>query len=86
MVYNGKMIRGAVMTIDGILDEIRELSLSERKKLISLIVDTLTDEGMSSIQESPSLLELEGLGAEIWAGINADEYVRQLRDEWDENS
>jgi len=74
------------MTIDGILDEIRELSLSERKKLISLIVDTLTDEGMSSIQESPSLLELEGLGAEIWAGINADEYVRQLRDEWDENS
>lgn len=30
-----------------------------------------------------SLLELEGLGAEIWQGIDAQEYVNQLRDEWD---
>ena len=36
-------------------------------------------------QERPkrSLLELEGLGAEIREGVDAQEYVNQLRDEWD---
>ncbi len=29
-----------------------------------------------------SLLELEGMGAEIWQGIDAQEYVDELRQEW----
>jgi len=29
-----------------------------------------------------SLLELKGLGKEIWQDIDVDEYVNQLRDEW----
>lgn len=29
------------------------------------------------------ILELEGLGAEIWEGIDAQEYVRQERASWD---
>jgi hypothetical protein len=28
-----------------------------------------------------SLLELEGLGAEIWQGVDAQQYVNELRDE-----
>lgn len=30
-----------------------------------------------------SLLELEGLGAAVWNGIDPVEYVAGLRDEWD---
>ncbi|MBI3271455.1 MAG: hypothetical protein HYZ53_20865 [Planctomycetes bacterium] len=30
-----------------------------------------------------SILELRGLGKEVWAGIDATEYVDKLRDEWD---
>ncbi len=30
-----------------------------------------------------SILELEGLGAEIWEGIDPDEYVAKERDSWD---
>ena len=30
-----------------------------------------------------SILELEGLGAEIWKGVNVQAYVNTLRDEWD---
>jgi hypothetical protein len=30
-----------------------------------------------------SLLELHGLGREIWQGVDAVDYVRSLRDEWD---
>lgn len=30
----------------------------------------------------PSLMDLEGLGSEIWADEDAQEYVSRLRDEW----
>lgn len=30
-----------------------------------------------------SILELEGLGAEIWKGVDAQHYVDALRNEWD---
>lgn len=30
-----------------------------------------------------SVLELRGLGKEIWEGIDAQEYVNQERDAWD---
>jgi hypothetical protein len=30
-----------------------------------------------------SLFELEGLGRELWEGIDPDEYVRELRAGWD---
>jgi hypothetical protein len=32
------------------------------------------------------LSELRGLGKEIWQGIDAQEYVDQLRDEWDDRT
>lgn len=31
-----------------------------------------------------SLLEFEGVGAEIWGGVDAQEYVHDLRKEWDQ--
>ena len=33
-------------------------------------------------QIAPSLMALEGLGAEIWADQDAQDYVSALRDEW----
>jgi len=30
-----------------------------------------------------SVMELEGLGADIWEGIDAQEYVREERESWD---
>ena len=30
-----------------------------------------------------SLLELEGLGQEIWQGVDVDEYLRRERSSWD---
>ena len=66
------------MTFEAIVDEIRTLSVEERKALINVIVDSLTVP-----TKTRSLLELEGLGAEIWEGIDAQDYVNQLRSEWD---
>ena len=33
--------------------------------------------------ETRSLLELEGLGKEIWEGVDVQEYIDALRDEWE---
>jgi len=33
--------------------------------------------------KSRSILELRGLGKEIWEGNDPEEYVRQERDSWD---
>lgn len=30
-----------------------------------------------------SILDLEGLGAEIWAGVDAKQYIDEMRNEWD---
>jgi hypothetical protein len=71
------------MTFEAIIEEILHLPLERRKELIGIIVDSLID--TSPPDEAPSLLELEGLGKEIWQGIDAQAYVNQLRDEWDQS-
>ena len=35
------------------------------------------------MERAPSLLDLEGLGKEIWLGEDAQAYVDRLRDEWE---
>lgn len=69
-----------MMVLREIVQEARALSVEERKELIKLLVDSLTEDAPS---KQRSLLELAGLGAEIWEGIDAQEYVSQLRSEWD---
>jgi len=69
-----------MMALREIVQEARALSVEERKELIKLLVDSLTEDVPP---KQRSLLELAGLGAEIWEGIDAQEYVSQLRSEWD---
>lgn len=35
-----------------------------------------------AVKASRSLLELEGLGKEIWQGIDAQDYINRERDSW----
>lgn len=66
------------MSLQTAIEIIDDLTQEERKQLISVLVDRLTEK-----PKKHSLLELEGLGKEIWEGVDAQEYVNQLRDEWD---
>jgi hypothetical protein len=63
------------------------LPAAQRLELLVLIVSELTAEHVK-IQDRPrhSLSELRGLGKEIWEGIDAQECVNRLRDEWDERT
>lgn len=59
---------------------VKRLSPEERKLLAEMITRSIE---RSSHQGERSLLELEGLGAELWEGVDAQEYVNELRREWD---
>lgn len=69
------------MTITEIMQQAKSLSLQERRELVKLLNDSLRQ------LEEPqkySILELAGLGAEVWRGIDPQEYINQLRSQWDE--
>ena len=71
------------MTIAEILQQAKTLSGQERKELVKLLVDSL-DVPEAVPRQQRRLSELRGRGTEIWEGIDAQEYVDQLRSEWDE--
>ena len=67
------------MTVAEVLEQARALSPLERKELAKLLIDLL---GVETPSPKRRLSELRGLGKEIWQDIDAQEYVDQMRDEW----
>lgn len=63
---------------------IKPLSHDEQLKLLAKMAEELANGGEETEPaKKRSLLELEGLGAEIWEGVDAQEYVNELRNEWE---
>ncbi len=67
-----------------LMEKLKALSPQEQSELYKFLVDRLADFPRESLPQKPHRLsDLRGLGAEIWQGIDAQEYVDQQRDEWD---
>ena len=60
---------------------INPIPATEQLELISLISKKLIVKSEQD-RKQRRLVELEGLGSEIWEGVNAQKYVDELRDEW----
>lgn len=74
----------ATLSADEIYERhVKQLSPAERLRLAEMIAQDIAETTESKATPKRSLLELEGLGAEIWEGIDAQEYVNELRKEWD---
>lgn len=60
---------------------ISALPFAVRLELLALIAAGLASQA-KGLDEPPrhSILELQGLGAEIWQGVDAQEYVNALRE------
>lgn len=64
-------------------DHVRSLPAEQRLELLAMIAGELAHVPDSSPDaRGHSLLELHGQGKALWAGIDAQEYVNRLRDEW----
>ncbi len=75
----------AAISVEDIYEHhIRALSASEQLRLVELITSKLAAEAIREGQRQRSLLELEGLGADLWQDIDAQHYVDELRHEWDQ--
>lgn len=71
------------MTVEQLYQQyIKPIPVAEQLELISLISRKLIRSSEPKDRKQRSLLELEGLGAEIWKGVDAQEYVDDLRNEW----
>jgi hypothetical protein len=62
---------------------VKALPDEQKLELIKLTTSSLAPNGESADKPKRSIMELHGLGAEIWQGLDAQEYVNRLRNEWD---
>ena len=61
---------------------VKPLPTTERLRLLEMAIHDLA----LIAQQEPkkrSILELRGLGKEVWQGVDAQKYVDRLRGEWD---
>ncbi|MFS8084411.1 MAG: hypothetical protein ACMG6H_02190 [Acidobacteriota bacterium] len=63
-------------------EHIKPLPREQRLKLLDILRDELENGDDDGTRHS--ILELHGLGKEIWQGVDPKEYVKKLRDEWEE--
>ena len=65
---------------------VSEEAIRHVRRLIRLALGTGTTTSVSieQVLDEPrrSILELEGLGMEVWDGVDPQQYIEKLRDEW----
>ncbi|HOF89771.1 MAG TPA: hypothetical protein PLZ36_16965 [Armatimonadota bacterium] len=64
---------------------VKPLPTAERLRLLALLageVATHTDDYAS--HPKLDIMDLRGLGKDLWEGVDIPEYIERLRSEWDE--
>ena len=69
-------------TYEEVLKSASQLTADEQLKLLAELATRMRESGHTKPKPPHSILELEGLGKEIWEGIDAQEYVNRERDSW----
>ena len=66
---------------DGLYRKLQARARRERRSMAQQLTQILSD----ALEPPPkrSIMELEGLGKELWQGVDAAEHIRREREEWD---
>jgi len=75
----------ATLNVKGLPDELYQrlkARAEQDRRSIAQEVSFLLSEALNA-QPDQSIMDLEGLGKDLWAGIDAVQYVRTERDSWD---
>ena len=70
------------LSYDDYVRGIQSLKPEEQLSLVEMISANLK-RVLRKKRVTHSIMELEGLGADIWKGIDAQEYVHEERESWD---
>lgn len=73
--------RKSRMTYDDVVAALPTLEKEEQINLLEALYSVLKKSVMQKKREH-CLLELEGLGAEIWARLDVEKYISRERDSW----
>jgi hypothetical protein len=65
---------------ENVLREVEALSEAEQRRLIAQLTERL--HGRTSPAALTSILDLQGLGRDIWRGQDAQDYVDHERSSW----
>jgi len=68
----------ANMTFQELVKEIQQLSIDERKALLNILSESIDE------PKRYSILEFEGIAQGLLNGVDAQDYVNGMRNEWDE--
>ena len=71
------------MTLQEMIREARMLSVEERKQLIKALVD-IVNEPSAKEPKKHNIMDFEGIAAHLADEVDPQDYLRRLRDEWDE--
>lgn len=69
------------LSLDLLKQNISRLEYSEQLDLLLTIASML--KARTSSTSTVTLLQLDGLGKDIWANGNVDDYIQGLRKEWE---
>ncbi len=72
----------AAVSYSQVLSQVEQLTTDEQLRLLEEVA-AIVRRRIETEPKQHSILELRGLGKEIWEGIDAQEYVNQERDSWD---
>ncbi len=64
-----------------LLSQIQLLTFDEQLRLLEDLAVMIRQE--FTTQPKHSIMELEGLGKEIWQGIDVEKYIEEERNSWD---
>ena len=70
----------ATTAYQDILDRVEHLAPDDQLRLMEQLATLLRRHTATQIKHS--VMELQGLGKEIWQGVDAQEYVDEERDAW----
>lgn len=70
----------AYATLEELLAQARMLSLEDEARLVEELMADVRQRIES--QQDHSIMELRGLGKELWQGIDVEKYIEEERSSW----
>ena len=69
--------------INKILYEITKLAFSEKLELLDNLVKQIKEQEFKKRDSKYTLLQLKGLGKELWQEVDVENYINTERNQWD---